>query len=152
MRDAIFFFFSLPFSTILVGYFPRIQVAQRDYLNSTISSPTGLFLEFRSPGRWDYAICRALQDIHVYMRPDMKASRNNSLLLALNPSNAEATFIQSTRTQIFLKAIEPCRVGIHWNALTEYFHMSTHLPGFRSLFRAFASYCIDQISQQQHKG
>ena len=28
--------------------------------------------------------------------------------------------------------IEPCHVGIHWIALTEYSQMSTHLPGFRS--------------------
>ena len=57
LRNAIFFFFSLPFCWILVGNFPRIQVVQRDYLNPTLGSPTGLFLEFRSPGRWDYAIC-----------------------------------------------------------------------------------------------
>ena len=59
-RNALFFFFSLPFCWILVGNFPRIQVVQRDYLNPTLGSPTGLFLEFRSPGRWDYAICWAL--------------------------------------------------------------------------------------------
>ena len=29
--------------------------------------------------------------------------------------------------------------------------MSTHLPGFRSFFRIFASFCIDQSSHQQHK-
>ena len=46
--------------TILVGNFLRIQVVERDYLNPSLGSPTGLFLEFRSPGRWDYAICRAL--------------------------------------------------------------------------------------------
>ena len=57
LRNAIFFFFSLPFCWILVGNFPRIQVVQRDYLNPTLGSPTGLFLEFRSSGRWDYAIC-----------------------------------------------------------------------------------------------
>ena len=60
LRNAIFFFFSLPFCWILLGNFPRIQVVQRDYLNPTLGSLTGLFLEFRSPGRWDYAICWAL--------------------------------------------------------------------------------------------
>ena len=65
LRNAIFFFFSLPFCWILVGNFPRIQVVQRDYLNPTLGSPTGLFLEFRSPGRWDYAICWALLCILV---------------------------------------------------------------------------------------
>ena len=65
LRDAIFFFFLLPFCTILVGNFPRIQLVQRDYLNPTSGSPIGLFLEIRSPGRWDYAICWALLTIIV---------------------------------------------------------------------------------------
>ena len=30
------------------------------------------------------------------------------------------------------KPSKPCHVGIHWKALAEYFHMSTHLPGFQS--------------------
>ena len=51
------------FATILYcfsGELARIQVVQRDYLNPTLGSLTGLFLEFRSPWRWDYAICWAL--------------------------------------------------------------------------------------------
>ena len=52
----------------------------------------------------------------------------------------------------FWKPSEPCHVGIHWKALTEYFQMSTHLPGFQSFFRFFASFRIGQISHQQHKG
>ena len=28
--------------------------------------------------------------------------------------------------------------------------MSTHVPGFQSFFRFFASFCIGQIKQQQH--
>ena len=30
------------------------------------------------------------------------------------------------------KPSKPCHVGIHWKAPAEYFHMSTHLPGFQS--------------------
>ena len=30
--------------------------------------------------------------------------------------------------------------------------MCTHVPGFQSFFRLFASFCIGQISYQQHKG
>ena len=48
----------------------------------------------------------------------------------------------------FQKPSKPCHVGIHWKALAEDFHMSTHLPGFRSFFRFFASFCIGQISHQ----
>ena len=36
--------------------------------------------------------------------------------------------------------------------LAEYTQMSTHVPGFQSFFRFFASFCIGQISHQQHKG
>ena len=39
----------------------------------------------------------------------------------------------------FWKPSKPRLVGIHWKALVEYFQMSTHLPGFRWLFRVFAS-------------
>ena len=30
--------------------------------------------------------------------------------------------------------------------------MSTHMPGFQASFSLFASFCIGQISHQQHKG
>ena len=50
------------------------------------------------------------------------------------------------------KTSKPCHVGTHWKALAEYFHMSTHLPGFRWFFRFFALFCFGRISHQQHKG
>ena len=52
----------------------------------------------------------------------------------------------------FWKPSKPCHVGIHWIALAEYSQESTHLPGFQSFFRIFASFCNDQSSHQQHKG
>ena len=52
----------------------------------------------------------------------------------------------------FLKPYKPCHVGIHQKAPTKNSQMSTHVPGFQSLFRIFASFCIGQISRQQHKG
>ena len=51
-----------------------------------------------------------------------------------NLSNSEATFLPSTRTERLLKL---GRVGIHWIARAEYFKMSTHVPGFQSLFSFF---------------
>ena len=48
------------------------------------------------------------------------------------------------------KPSKPCHVGIHWIALTEYCQMRTHVPGFQSFFSFFASFCIGQISHQQH--
>ena len=47
----------------------------------------------------------------------------------INPSNAETTFLRS-KTKLG-------RVGIHWIARAEYFKMSTHVPGFQSLFSFF---------------
>ena len=40
--------------------------------------------------------------------------------IPLNPYNAEATFVQRTKTQISLKPSKPCHVGIHWIAHAEY--------------------------------
>ena len=62
----------------------------------------------------------------------------------VNPSNAEATFVQSTRLQRFLTPSKPRHVGIHKKALTDYSQMSTHVLGFQSLFSIFASFCIGQ--------
>ena len=52
----------------------------------------------------------------------------------------------------FWKPSKPCHVGIHWIALGEYSQMSTHVSGFQSSSSYFASFCIAQISHQQHKG
>ena len=68
------------------------------------------------------------------------------LAVAVNPSNAEATFIQSIRLKDFWKPSKPCHVGIHGIALAECSQMSTHLPGFQSIFRGFALFCIGQIT------
>ena len=66
-------------------------------------------------------------------------------------SNAEANFVQSTRTQRFWKSSKPCRVGMHLIALAQYCQMSTHMPGIQSIFSFFASFCIAKISHQ-HNG
>ena len=51
----------------------------------------------------------------------------------------------------FWKSSKPCHIGIHWIALTENSQMSTHVLGFQSFFRTYASFCIGQ-SNHQHKG
>ena len=56
------------------------------------------------------------------------------------------------RCKDFWKRFKPCHVGIHWLALAECSQMSTHMSGFQSFSRFFASFRIGQISQQQHKG
>ena len=95
---------------------------------------------------------------YVYKGQQVNTCHNRCKILTLgkvgatvNGSNAKATFVQSTRTQIFFENhLKPCHVGIHWIALAKYSQMSTHIPGFRSFFRFFASFCIGQISHQQH--
>ena len=67
----------------------------------------------------------------------------------LNHSNADALFVQSTRTQRFLKVSKPCHVGIHCN--TAHSQVNTHMPGFRSYFRFFALFCIGKISYRLHR-
>ena len=52
----------------------------------------------------------------------------------------------------FSKPSKPCHVGIHRIVPTEFSQVSTHVQGFQSFFRFFASFCIGQISHQQHKG
>ena len=45
----------------------------------------------------------------------------NDFTKYFNLFNAEATFVQSARTQRFKKkSSKPCHVGIHWIALAEY--------------------------------
>ena len=56
------------------------------------------------------------------------------------------------RCKYFWKPSKPCHVDIHSIALAEHSQMSTHMPGFQSFFRFFASFGIGQISHQQHKG
>ena len=52
----------------------------------------------------------------------------------------------------FGKTPKPSHVGIHWIALAEYSQMRTHVQGFQSFFRFYASFGIGEISHQQHKG
>ena len=55
----------------------------------------------------------------------------------VNPSNSEATLVQSTRTHDFRKPSKPCHVGIHWIVLAEYSQIGSHVPGFQSIFSFF---------------
>ena len=50
--------------------------------------------------------------------------------------------------EVFWKPFKPCNVGIFWMALAEYSQMSTHVPGFPSFFRLFASFCVGKMNHQ----
>ena len=72
----------------------------------------------------------------------------------VNTSNSETTFVLSTHNAFlskaqgwkdFLKPTKPCHVGIHWIALTEYSHMSTHVPGFQSFYRFLHHFVLAKL-------
>ena len=52
-------------------------------------------------------------------------------LMQFNPSNAEQLLSKARGCKDFRKPSKPCHVGIHWKALAEYSHLSTHMPGFQ---------------------
>ena len=66
--------------------------------------------------------------------------------LRINPSSAETNFVQTQGCKDFWKPSKQCHVGIHWKALTEYFQMSIHLPGFQSFSKIFASFLLARLS------
>ena len=69
----------------------------------------------------------------------------------INPANAEATFVKSTRMQKSLKIIETLSC---WYSLdSSWWVLSDEYPSARVsvIFRFFGSFCIGQISHQQHK-
>ena len=68
------------------------------------------------------------------------------MIRLVNPSNAETTFVQSTRMQRSLNSSNPCHVGIHWKALTEYSQMSTLVPGFQSFSVFLHHFTLDSSS------
>ena len=71
--------------------------------------------------------------VHAYVARTTKAKH-------MKPSNAEATFIQSTS---FWNTSKHYHVGIHWKALTEYSQMSTHLLGSQSFFMFLHRFAMD---------
>ena len=63
-----------------------------------------------------------------------------------NPTNAEATFGQSTRTQSFLKNICTLSCWYSLEALSEYSQMNTHMPGFQSYFIFFHHFILAKLA------
>ena len=86
-----------------------------------------------------------ISTIHVFIYPAYR--------FVLTPSNAEATFVQSTRMQRLLITIQTLSCWYSLDtlvALTKYSQMSTLVPGFHYFFRIFASFCNGKFSHQQH--
>ena len=72
------------------------------------------------------------------------ASKN----LYINPSNAEATSIQSTGF-LLENHLNPVELIFMEKLSLSYSQMSTHMLGFQSYFRLFASFFYGQISYWQ---
>ena len=84
------------------------------------------------------------REVFSYNRND------NHHYLFLNPPNPEVTICpKHNGSKVFENH---SNIGIHRIALAENSRMSTHMPGFQSFLRYFASFCIGQISHQQLKG
>ena len=61
---------------------------------------------------------------------------------ALTLSMLRILLSKGQECKYFWKSSKPYHIGIHWIALAEYSQMSTHLPGFQSFFRFFASFLL----------
>ena len=74
------------------------------------------------------------------------------LAINLNPSNAEATFVQSTRTQISLKDI--WTLSCWYSSNSSRWVLSDEYPFARVsiIISFFTPFCIGQISHHQRKG
>ena len=53
---------------------------------------------------------------------------------------------KAQRPKDLWKQANPCHVGIHWKALADFSQMSTHVSGFRSFFRFFASFVFAKVA------
>ena len=81
--------------------------------------------------------------VHEILLENIKYHLNE--IIALTLPMLRLLLSKTQEHQHFEKTSKPCHVGIHWVALTEYSQMSTHMPGFQSFFRFFASICIGEL-------
>ena len=66
------------------------------------------------------------------------SSLNLPMLRLLNcPKHKDAKIFENHLNPVMLPR------GINWIVLAEYSQMSSHMPGFQSSFRIFATFCID---------
>ena len=85
---------------------------------------------------------------HIYLVKSKRLILSTPLTLPMLRLHS----FQAHRWKDFWKSSVPCHVGIHKKALAEYSQMSINVPGFRPFLRFYASFCIGQISHQQHEG
>ena len=77
----------------------------------------------------------------------MERTHGITHIKCLNPPNAVATFVLSTRMQRFFKPSKPCHVGTHRKGLAEHSQMSTHFPRVSMVFHnfVFANLAVSSI-------
>ena len=112
---------------LIWSFFARVQPACR---------PRGFTRTFkantapgRPPSKTTKTSLSGMADFHLHVAVSIP-----NQFIHINPSNAEATFIQSTRTS------KPCHVGIHWIAFAECSKMSYPYAIISVIF--FKVFCI----------
>ena len=71
-------------------------------------------------------------------------------VIRVNPSNAEATFVHSTRTQSSFE--NHLNLSCWYSLDSSRWVLWDECPCVSTIFQLFAWFCIGQISQQKHKG
>ena len=71
--------------------------------------------------------------------------------LCLNLSMLKLMLPKAKELKDFRKPSKPCHVGIHLNALKEYYQMSMRCARVSVIFRYFWIFLYWSISHQQHK-
>ena len=92
------------------------------------------------------------KNMPIVLLVTVNAMTKVTVKLIFSPSNAEATFVQSTRMQSFLKTI--LTLSCWYSLDSSQWVLSDEYPCVRVsiIFSFFASFCISQISHQQQKG
>ena len=121
----------------------------KDIFENLLNPTMSVFIEKLSLSTLRWApICQGFCHFPAFIH-HFRSAKSATRSIRVNPSDDEATFVLSTRTQRFSKSIQtlPC-----WYSL-ESFCWVPMSQGFSHFSVFFASFCIGQISHhQQYKG
>ena len=127
-------------------------ILSRHLHSDLVVSETGQMVEVEHPDQ-----IGSLEDnhfIHLMVAADVRLQNTHTKTLSKYLTLLMLSLLLSKAQECknLRKTSKPCHIGIHLKALAEYSQLSTHVPGFQSFIKFFASFYIMQISHQQHKG
>ena len=103
------------------------------------------------PGALEFSVSRP-QHPALVLLPTLNKYFSYQQALIVNSQTSQWSFLTLLMLMLLSSKAQGCKdfwklcktyhVGIHWIALAEFSQMSTHVPGFRSFYRFFASFCI----------